>query len=515
MSEASGGQVRSKRYTDVYEVIPGYALVGIRNDPSSNKLIYEVIEPKVSETEQQLLEQLKHYLVNQWVAPVGLDNPTAASGSLEKAVNEVIKRYKVKIDQPSLQKILYFLKRDFLEYGKITVLLKDPNNEDVACNGVGIPIYVVNRRYGELQTNVVFESEAELDGMIERLAFLANRDISLARPIADGILPNGDRVLVTYRNEVSGGGSTFTIRNVRTDPFTIVDLLRSKTLDFLEAAYVWKLMELKRSVAVIGSTGAGKTTLLNALLDLLDPRSRIITIEETPELRLEKENWVSLHSKGMEGDQSSISLFDLLKASLRQRPDYIIVGEIRGQEAVTFFQAIMTGHGGMTTIHADSMEAMMNRLISPPISVSPALIPAISAVISIGRVMTKNGFVRRVVSVTEITGYDPKTERVESNEYCSWNPTADIVSYNDSKVLASVAELSKVDPKVLSQDLLDKSEYLKWLVNKGISGRVELEKALRSYYKDPRAAIITARLENAEKELRLQKNLGVARLESA
>ncbi len=493
MSEAA-----SKSYIEMYPIEAPYCYAGIRRVPTTNALVYNVIEPVISDEDVKNIDAIKRYLLEEWVVPLDVMNVDREKTVelLKAAIQRVIKQNKMRISDSVLQKYNYFLIRDLVDYGKITPLIKDINVEDVVCNGIAIPVFVVHRRYGELETNVIFNTEEELDAMVERLAFMANRDVSLAKPIVDGILPNGSRVLITYKKEVSGSGSTFTIRNFRPEPLTIIDLLSNKVLEAGEAAYIWELLEAKKSMVIIGSTGAGKTTLLNAIIDLIDPQQRIVTIEETPELRLERENWVSLHSKGIEGEQSSITLFDLLKASLRQRPDYIVVGEIRGEEAVVFFQSIMTGHGGLTTIHADSVDSMINRLISPPISVSPSLIPAVSAVIHIGRMSTSSGFVRRVTSIDEITGYDLSNGKVIYQKYATWNSSKDIVEYGNSAVIESLSSSTKRPLREIYLEISDKAEILKWMVRTHRNSRADVISVMRGYYVNKKEIVIKARLSN-------------------
>ncbi|MGC8631321.1 MAG: type II/IV secretion system ATPase subunit [Thermoprotei archaeon] len=494
----SWDSTQQKNYIEIYPIEAPSSYAGIRREPITNSLLYELLEPRLNADEESMLALVKKYLLEEWVVPVDQVNLDRAASVdlLKKAVIQVLKHNKIKYNETLLEKYYYFLVRDLIDYGRITPLLKDMNVEDVVCNGVAIPVFVVHRKYGELQTNVIFNTEEELDSTVERLAFMANKDVSLAKPIVDGILPNGSRVLITYKKEVSGSGSTFTIRNFRPEPLTIVDLINNGVLDAKEAAYIWELLESKKSLVVIGSTGAGKTTLLNAILDFIDPQDRIVTIEETPELRLERENWVSLHSKGIEGEQSSITLFELLKASLRQRPDYIVVGEIRGEEASVFFQSIMTGHGGLTTIHADGVESMINRLISPPISVSPSLIPAVSSVIHISRVATKRGYVRKVSSIDEITGHEASRNKVIYQNYASWNPSKDFVEYGNSLVLESISSSEKRQLKEIYLDIDDKAEVLKWMVKTHRNNRSDVVSIMRGYYVNKKEIVIKARLAN-------------------
>lgn len=287
-------------------------------------------------------------------------------------VEEVAERYHRslgKFTSRSWKKIFYYVVRDLAGYGPLHAVMLDPNIEDISCNGLDDPIYVWHRKYESIPTNITFTDEQIINDFIVKLAHRSAKHISSAQPLLDAMLPEKHRLAATFMKEVSTKGSTFCIRKFRANPFSIVDTIRSGNLTERIAAYFWLILEHKMSFMIIGGTGAGKTTLLNALLGLMSQNNKIVTVEEIPELSPPVANWTQLNSRQSfqfgSGGAASINLFDLVKVSLRYRPDYIIVGEIRGEEAYVLFQALATGHGGLCTMHADRLDHVVKRLTSP------------------------------------------------------------------------------------------------------------------------------------------------------
>ena len=291
-------------------------------------------------------------------------------------------------------------------------MMRDPLIEDISCDGPRVPVFVWHREYESIPTNVVFETPEELDAFVVRLAYRAGKHVSVAQPIIDGALPDGSRVQITYGREVSLKGSSFTIRKFRVDPLTIIDLIKFNTLSAEMAAYYWFAIEHRASILIAGGVAAGKTTLLNALAIFIPPEFKIVSIEETPEINLPHKNWLQMVTRPSFGSrETGVTLFDLLKAAVRQRPDYIIVGEIRGGEAYTLFQAIATGHGGITSIHAENLQAAIKRLTSPPMNIPEDYIPLVDVAILIRRQRLEalggaSKIVRRVITVDEIIDID-------------------------------------------------------------------------------------------------------------
>jgi len=386
----------------------------------------------------------------------------------------------------SLEKVFYYIIRNIAGYGDLHVVMSDPNIEDISCNGVGKPIYVWHRKHESLSTNIVYRDEEGYDNLVLKLAHVSGKHISSAFPILDAMLPEKHRLAATFMREVSSGGSTFCIRKFRPEPFSIIDLIRLGTVDTKLAAYFWLLLENKRSIMVIGETGAGKTSMLNALAGLINANDKVITVEEVAELNLANENWVQLVSRQgfrfASSDTSIITLFDLVKVSLRYRPDYIVVGEIRGEEAYVLFQAIATGHGGLCTMHGDSIDNAVKRLTSPPMNVSKDYVPLMNVCIVIGRVelpQRREGltFGRRVRSVCEMMEGD---RFIAASE---WDPASD--SYNtrieSSELMNAIAKRQGLTKEDVIQEMNRREEIMKFLLKSGLSSQADITRTLLNY----------------------------------
>ncbi|MEM2728756.1 MAG: type II/IV secretion system ATPase subunit, partial [Candidatus Bathyarchaeia archaeon] len=315
---------------------------------------------------------------------------------------------------------------------------------------------------------------------------IAQKHISTAFPILDAMLPTKDRLAATFRYEVSPKGSTFCIRRFREEPFSIVDLIELGTLDEMLAAYFWLLIENRMTMMIIGGTGAGKTSTLNALASLVKPSMKIVTVEEIPELMFPHDNWVQLVSRVSYGLGVSkigeISLFDLVKVSLRYRPDYIIVGEIRGEEAFVLFQAMATGHGGLTTLHAESLEHAIKRLTSPPMNIAESYIPLVNVAIVQERVQLprpKMGltFGRRIREVYEVIDYG-KYESI-----ASWNPITDTFAHNfrRSEMLKKIAMKYGIGMESVLEELTRRALLLHDLLTRGVKNNVDVKTEITRY----------------------------------
>ncbi len=333
---------------------------------------YLVVEPPLSEEERKLLESVKLELRRDLL----IKDVLLLVNKEGLLFDEMMKRLR---DKPVevVGKVWYYLWRDSLGYGKIDPILRDGNVEDVSCSGYGLPVYVYHRAYGSLRTNVTFSKE-ELDDFVLKLAQKANVQLSLESPIADAVLPTGERVQLTYRSVVSTRGSSFSIRKSAEEPITPVDLIAWGTATPELMAFLWLCVEARKNVLIVGQTASGKTTLLNAMSMFIPKNSKIVSIEDTRELKLPHENWIPFLAKDFE------EMFELLKATLRQRPEYILLGEIRGREAIVLFQAMSTGHASYSTLHAGDVESAVNRLVHDPINVPPAMFESLDYVVVLG-----------------------------------------------------------------------------------------------------------------------------------
>jgi len=428
-----------------------------------------------------------------------IETKEKAEKYLKDKTKEIIKKYHIKVPPEAIDKLVYYVLRDFIGYGKIDPLMKDQLIEDISTDGVDIPIYVWHRVYESLPTNILFKDEAELDSFIVRLAYLAGKNISIASPILDGSLPEGSRIQLTYGSEVTRRGSTFTIRRFKVDPLTISDLIAFKTLSSEMAAYLWYVIENRASVMVAGGVAAGKTTMLNCLSMFIKPEMKIVSVEDTQELNLPHENWIPSVARlgfGHEDKKSgSISLFDLLKAAVRQRPDYIIVGEVRGEEAYTLFQAMATGHLGMSTIHAESVEAVINRLGSEPMNIPKSLIAMTDVIMVVTRTEIDGKPARRASTTTELVELDSKTKDVLTEEVFHWNPREDSFAFSGhSNILEKNAKKMGVSEEETKRELQARKAVLEWMVQNGIRRYTDVANVIREYYANPNRVFQKARV---------------------
>ncbi|MEM1556952.1 MAG: type II/IV secretion system ATPase subunit [Candidatus Bathyarchaeia archaeon] len=391
-----------------------------------------------------------------------------------------------RLGSDSWPKIIYHLQRDLIGFGPLHVIMSDRMIEDISVNGINIPVYVWHRKYESMPTNLKIVDEKTLDNILIKLTHIAQKHISTAFPILDAMLPTKDRIAATFRYEVSPKGSTFCIRRFREEPFSVIDLIELGTMDEMLAAYFWLIIENRMTVMVIGGTGTGKTTTLNVLASLVKPSMKIVTVEEIPELMLPHENWVQLVSRESYGLGVSkigeISLFDLVKVSLRYRPDYIIVGEIRGEEAFVLFQAMATGHGGLTTLHAESLEHAVKRLTSPPMNVSESYVPLVNVAliqerVQLPRVRMGLSFGRRIREVYEVIDYGVY-ERISS-----WNPVTDTYTSNfkKSEMLRKIAIKYGISVESVLEELSRRALLLHDLLVHGIRNNLDIRREITRY----------------------------------
>jgi len=475
-----------------YALIPPFCYVSILQNNEFADMIYTVDELPLNEEEVKIYYSVKELLEKEIDSPRLLDNLEA---SFTSEVGRLLKEHFIgsKMQPLMLEKVKYYLKRDVLGFGPIDPLFHDPFIEDITCGGPNKPIYVYHRRYEGLRTNVVFRDAEYLDGFVMKMVHRAGKHISAAHPIVDGSLPGNHRLAALYKKEVATMGSSFTIRKFREDPITIVDLINSDTLDIDMASYIWLLLDNKKSLMVIGSTGGGKTTILNAVTGLINPAYKIFSVEDTAEINIPHENWFSLVSRASFGleSQGEVSLFDLLKSGMRHRPDYILVGEIRGEEAYVLFQALATGHGGMATMHADDSEAAIRRLMQKPMDIPPAYVSLMNCIIAIKRVKLRSEsthgkgattmMARRVTEVTEVLSSS------SLRSVFSWDPQYDGYLDNLAKSyqLPRIAEDTGLDKQDIANDLNRRKTILSWLVSRGTRDYRSVSKVIGMFNQDP------------------------------
>jgi flagellar protein FlaI len=487
-------------FREAYAIQEPYIYAAIVKNPETQKTSYEIIEPTLQKEEEKQLKDIKDFLMEEVdVNLKEIETKEKAENYLKETAKAIIKKYRIKVRPEAVDKLIYYVIRDFLGYGKIDALMKDHLIEDISADGVNIPIYVWHRLYESIPTNIMFKDETELDSFIVRLAYLARKNISIASPILDASLPDGSRIQLTYGNEVTRRGSTFTIRRFRVDPLTISDLIAFKTISSEMAAYLWYVIENRASVVVAGGVAAGKTTMLNCLSMFIKPEMKIVSVEDTQELNLPHENWVPSVVRlgfGHEDRKSgTITLFDLLKAAVRQRPDYIIVGEVRGEEAYTLFQAMATGHLGMSTIHAESVEAVINRLESEPMNIPKSLIAMTDVIMVMTRTEIDGRPVRRTGETAEIVEFDRNKKNILTEEVFHWNPRGDeFVFSGHSTLLERHARKVDASAEEIKTELNRRKTVLEWMAHGGIRRNTEVANVIREYYVNPNRVFQKARV---------------------
>ena len=486
---------------ETYIIQPPYSQVQIMSLPElGGGKAYFISEVKLTPEENLIHYKLSGMITKELEPPKPGTDPIAhINTEAERLAKKygMLKKKKDKMIPPpeSWAKILYYLHRDFLGFGHIHVIMNDPMIEDISVNGMDTPVYVWHRKYESMPTNLTFIDENALDNLIVKLTHLSSKHISTAFPILDAMLPGKDRLAATFKREVSPKGGSFTIRRFREEPFSIVDLVELGTINDQIAAYLWMLIENRMTIAVIGGTGAGKTSTLNALASLVKPQMKLVTVEEIPEMNVPHDNWVQLVSRESYGlgtaKTGEVTLFDLVKTSLRYRPDYIVVGEIRGEEAFVLFQALATGHGGLTTLHADSIDYAMKRLTSPPMNVAKIYVPLINVAAMVERVQLPSAkgnmtFGRRLTSISEVIDYG------EYRTVGKWDPVNDTfkTSFEESEQLQKIGTRLGLTKKDIISEVTHRALLLHDLREKGIRKNVELSKFITNYYVEGQAAKI-------------------------
>jgi flagellar protein FlaI len=454
-----------------YWVNKPYAYISVLFHPETKEFSYEVTEAVLDGFERYVREDLTRILRNSLMYhDIGDDVDREAV--FESKAKEIIAEHAATVDDGSIYKLLYYLLRDFLDYGKIDPLMRDSNLEDISCDGVDIPVFVYHGGYRDLRTNVVFDQD-HLNSFTVRLAQRAGKHISVSNPLVDASLPDGSRIQLTLGSDIATRGANFTIRKFADVPYTPVDLIKWNTFDVDQMAYFWLVIENNRSLVFAGGTGSGKTTSMNAVGFFIPPNAKVVSIEDTREITLPHDNWIQSVSRPpvTDGGRGEVSMYQLLQASLRQRPEYLLVGEIRTEQrvALTFFNAIATGHTSYTTIHADSVDGALARLQNAPLSVPVQMIQDLDVIAIQKQIFDDDTRVRRNSVVAEIRPSDDLAE-VEANEVFRWDPVDDEYDHvGDSGLLAEIAEERGWTADELADELAVRAEILQYLVDEDIT----------------------------------------------
>ena len=482
----------------VYNLIPSetgepFASAHIRWSHTDSSLIYTVIEPVLTQTEEKLLKEIKTTLIEKLDVDFTSLRKGKAREYLVGKFKEVIQLMAIGLPENRKQYLLYFVERDFIGLGKIEPIMQDPNIEDISCDGVDIPIYIFHRNpvIGSIKSNVFFKTAEELDVFVSKLAQRCGKNVSIASPLVGGSLPDRSRVQATLGTDIARRGSNFTIRKFTRRPLTPIQLVNFKTLDTKIASFLWVAVEFGRSILMSGGVASGKTTLLNALSLFIKPDFKVVSIEDTAELVLPHPHWVpGVARQAMTASEGKkigeVDMFDLLKESLRQRPDYLIVGEVRGKEAYVLFQQIATGHSSMATIHADSMERLVDRLTTPPINLPASLVEALDIIIFIVKIKYGQNYVRRIKGIYEIEGFDRDRNIPIVNQLFKWNASTDKYDVvNKSIVLKKIADQYGVSEDFIQGEISRRNKVIDWMIEKNILDYIDVAKIIKLYYMRP------------------------------
>ncbi len=471
-----------------YCLIAPFAFAHIYWDPKIYELIYEIEEPLLDENEIKYKEQIIFAMKNM------INFDTIIKKDKEKLMNYIDERFKllaielgIELSYESYKNIYYYLCRDFVGFNEVEPFLRDYFVEDIECNGANSPIYIVHRFYRNIKTNILFKDMNKLEGFVEKLAQRCGKYISYAKPILDGNLPDGSRVNATYTKDITSKGPTFTIRKFTKTPWTPLQLLSLNTLSPEMLAYLWLLIQYKMNLLITGGTASGKTTLLNAITFFIAPEARVVSIEDTRELNLPRENWLPSVVRTAIGTEKvgEIDLFTLLKSSFRQNPDYVIVGEVRGKEAYVLFQGMASGHSSISTIHADSVDTIIKRLETPPIELSPNLINILDCVCIMTHAIVNKQETRKLKEITEIINVTSDGVALTNTPFV-WDPRNDKFYFKkNSKIFEKIARRYGLRIEELDLEFRKRVQLIYKLYENKIFGFNQVQDVINEYYKKP------------------------------
>ena len=473
-----------------YMVIDPYVSIHVYYDEKSGDVIYNVEEPILNDVEKVNLKKIEDSIrevVN--ISMIGGDNTEEGLiDYIDKTARLIISELGMSIEEESYKNMFYYLYRNFIGLNEIEPMMRDYFIEDLECNGMGENMYIVHRNFRNIKTNVKFNDMEMLSSFVEKLAQKTGRYISYANPILDGSLPDGSRVNATYTQDITSKGPTFTIRKFTKTPWTPTQLLTFHELSPEMLAYLWLAMQYQSNLMIVGGTASGKTTLLNAIAFFIPSENRVVSIEDTRELNLPRENWlpsVVRTGAGGEGGSGGVDMFSLLKASFRQNPDYVIVGEVRGVEASVLFQGMSSGHASISTMHGDSVDSITRRLTTPPISLSPMLVNGLDMMVIMTHAIVDGHETRRLREIVEVIEVRADGTSVTNTPF-KWNPADDkFYSSPDSKLFDKICERYGLTKEDLQREYETRTRLLYALFKKKVFDNDELQRVINDYSKKP------------------------------
>jgi archaeal flagellar protein FlaI len=485
------GTLVTPRLTDNFELVNQYwiekgrSLVIIALNKRTNQKEYLLFEPTLSDFEYELLERLYEDLRDVLILSSDEIKKDRKRILLEK-MHSLIDDYGISLESSTLYKLQYFLIRNFIGWSRIDPLMKDSHLEDISCDGNKIPLFLYHRTYRNIKTNIAFESDV-LNSLAITLAQRSGKHISTGSPMIDATLPEGSRLQLTLGTEVTTRGTSFTIRKFREEPFSPVELMEIGTFNADSLVYFWLAIENNKSLLFIGGTASGKTTSLNAVSLFIPPVAKVVSIEDTREITLYHDNWIaSVTREALSEGGNAISMFDLLRAAMRQRPEFILVGEVRGVEAQTLFQAMNTGHTTFSTMHAGSVDAAIHRLESEPLNVPRNMVQALNIISVQALVYHGTERFRRVQEIVEIAGIDPSTGNLRVNNVFMYDPVRDLFTFTGrSQIYADIAERRGWTREKLESEIQVRKKVLEEMMKQGIRDYISVATVFHAYNIDP------------------------------
>lgn len=481
-----------KEVNITYPLLPPFAYARIKWSDGDKALVYYIDQPGLTDEERAITKKIEEGLNKTLGINVEkLETANAQLGYLQEKVLQILEEYGQVLKPGQYTRIMYYIYINFVGLNKIEPLLHDSYIEDISCDGLIVPIFITHKKYGNLKTNINYTDAEELQDFVVKLAEKSGRYISYAEPMLDGTLPDGSRVNATLAKDITTRGPTFTIRKFRDIPYSAVDLMSMGTASGEIMAYLWYIIEHKKNLLVVGGTGAGKTSFLNSIVSFIPPEDKIISIEDTRELNLQHENWLPAVARIGFGSVSAgdtkygeVSLFDLLKESFRQHPDYVIVGEVRGAEASVLFQGMASGHPSMGTVHGGSVEDIIKRMETPPISLPPSLLESLDVAIVVTHASAEGKSARRVKRISEIREIDPNNGLPKTIDAFGWSPVQDRFDKNRSYVLEEISIEYGKQLHEIEHEIEIRTKVLQWLLEHRITSFAEVATYLSEYYKN-------------------------------
>jgi len=501
-------ELQDEEYVNVIFPVGDPVFIHIYGTPEMGEIGYYSIEPLLNDLEKKKYdaimdlilersanepvpkdeEELKELIVKLLNSAINVGAGGQIDGEKVNIIEKILPKIKtIPVTQQELNNLQYHVERNIIGSGPLEPIIRDPYLEDIHSIGI-VGVFIVHKIFGMMKTDLSFGDEAGLDQWLRSMSERIGRPVSDAKPIADGALPDGSRINIIYSLDVSKRGSSFTMRKFSEVPVSIIELIMWGALSSEMAAYMWMCLENGMSIFFSGETASGKTTMLNACLPFVNPTAKIFTAEDTAEVQPPHPVWQQLITREDGPPESRVDTFALLKAALRSRPNYIIVGEIRGAEGAVAFQGMQTGHPVLATFHASAVTKMIQRLTGDPINVPVTFIDNLNVAMILSAVYRKGKFLRRCLAVEEIEGYYEDAGGVVTRAVFQWDPETDSHTFrglNNSFILENkiATQLGYEDKRDIYKDLMLRARILDKMKEGGIKDYYDVLEIIVNFYK--------------------------------